>query len=51
MGIADAVAEGMPEDYVANVMRKFIPEGKKDGGDEAVIRLARNQAKEFVDED
>jgi gamma-glutamylcyclotransferase len=28
MGIRDAVAAGVPEEYVKEVMRKFIPEGK-----------------------
>lgn len=50
-GIADAVAEGMPGEYVERVMRKFIPEDW-DGGeaDGEVRRLARKQAESFEDE-
>lgn len=46
MGIRDAVKEGVPEGYVRGVMRRFIPEGNKDG----VEDVARKQAAEFEDE-
>lgn len=46
MGIKDAVKEGMPKEYVDQVMRKFIPEQE----DEEVAEMARKQALEFEDE-
>lgn len=53
MGIADAVEEGMPERYVRDVMRAFIPadSARSHGAhDPAVARLAEKQAAEFEDE-
>lgn len=47
MGIKDAVEEGMPEKYVDEVLRKFIPEKQ----DEGVIAFAHRQAVFFEDED
>jgi gamma-glutamylcyclotransferase len=53
-GIADAVKLGMPEKYVEDVMRVFIPaekDGEKDGEeDERMKKLAEGQAKSFRDE-
>lgn len=46
MGIRDAVAEGMPEEYVDSVLRKFIPAGR----DEEVRGVAERQALAFEDE-
>jgi len=46
MGIADAVKEGMPKEYVKQVMRKFIPNVE----DEFVEDVARKQAQVFEDE-
>lgn len=46
MGIKDAVREGVPEDYVRQVMRRFIPEKSE----EEVEEVARRQALEFEDE-
>jgi gamma-glutamylcyclotransferase len=50
-GVADAVKLGVPEGYVKEVMRKFIP---ADEGDEAerekMAEFARGQAAEFRDE-
>ncbi|CAK4031869.1 Hypothetical predicted protein [Lecanosticta acicola] len=46
MGIRDAVKEGMPEAYVEQVIRQFIP----DKEDEEVREVARRQALEFEDE-
>ena len=51
MGIADAVEEDMPEGYVREVMREFIPESDADGEEgEEVKALAGRQAREFVEE-
>lgn len=47
MGIKDAVKEGMPEIYVDEVLRKFIP----DVTDETVAEFASQQAVFFQDED
>ncbi|SMR52929.1 unnamed protein product [Zymoseptoria tritici ST99CH_1E4] len=44
-GIKDALKEGMPEEYVKQVMRKFIPEVE----DSSVAELARKQALKFED--
>ena len=46
MGIKDAGGEGMPETYVQDVMRRFIP----DEEDEKVAEFARQQAVLFEDE-
>ena len=46
MGINDAVKEGMPHDYVEDVLRSFIP----DLQDEKVAEFARQQALFFEDE-
>ncbi|KAF7192661.1 hypothetical protein HII31_06020 [Pseudocercospora fuligena] len=47
MGIHDALYEGVPKEYVEQVMRKFIPERNE----EDLIEVARRQALEFEDED
>jgi hypothetical protein len=47
MGIKDAVGEGMPQSYVDEVMRKFIP----DEEDKDVEGFARQQAVFFEDEE
>ena len=47
-GIDDAVGEGVPEKYVEEVVRKFIPESDVS---EDVVGLARKQAVEFEDEE
>jgi gamma-glutamylcyclotransferase len=47
MGIADAIKMGVPESYVKEVLRKFIPDEK---GDEEIQELAKKQAKKFEDE-
>jgi gamma-glutamylcyclotransferase len=54
-GIADAVKLGVPERYVRDVMRKFIPAGEeedagKEGEKEKMAEFARGQAAEFRDE-
>lgn len=46
MGIKDALREGMPKEYVKQVLRKYIPERE----DEEVAAVARRQALEFQDE-
>ena len=46
MGIKDALKEGMPKQYLENVMRKFIP----DVEDETVAKVAKKQALLFEDE-
>jgi hypothetical protein len=48
-GIADALAFGVPREYVENVMREFIPPL---GGrmDERIAKKARQQALNFQDE-
>lgn len=50
MGIADAVDEGMPEGYVRDVVRKFIPESDEGEEGEEVRVLAGKQAREFGEE-
>jgi hypothetical protein len=47
MGIRDAVKAGVPEGYVEEVMRKFIPEIKDEG---EVVEVAEKQALEFENE-
>ena len=57
-GIADAVKMGVPEKYVEEVMRKFIPEPEEEEEEEegkkskkkSTEEFARRQAVEFVDE-
>ncbi|KAH8644756.1 hypothetical protein IG631_02220 [Alternaria alternata] len=53
-GITDAVKLGMPEDYVRDVMRKYIPAQEDDDGKEGererMAEFARGQAAEFRDE-
>jgi hypothetical protein len=53
-GIADAVKLGVPEGYVRDVMRKYIPAEEEDEGKEAerekMAEFARGQAAEFRDE-
>ncbi|KAI5366573.1 putative gamma-glutamyl cyclotransferase, gamma-glutamylcyclotransferase [Septoria linicola] len=43
-GIKDAINEGLAEEYVKQVLRKWIPEEESDAN---VSRLARKQAAEF----
>lgn len=47
MGIRDAVREGVPEGYVGEVMRRFIPEMDDEGG---LVEVAERQGLEFEDE-
>ncbi|KAF2626443.1 hypothetical protein BU25DRAFT_411836 [Macroventuria anomochaeta] len=47
-GIRDAVTKGVPEEYVRDVMRKFIPERGEEEG--RIGEFARTQAKQFRDE-
>lgn len=53
-GITDAVKLGVPEDYVRDVMRKYIPAQEDDDGKEGerekMAESARGQAAEFRDE-
>jgi gamma-glutamylcyclotransferase len=46
-GIRDAAKLGVPEDYVREVMRVFVPEGEEEEG---MAEVARGQAAEFRDE-
>jgi len=46
MGIKDALAMGVPEEYVEKVLQEFIP----DVNDKEVETLARKQALDFEDE-
>ncbi|GAM90221.1 hypothetical protein ANO11243_082630 [Dothideomycetidae sp. 11243] len=46
MGIADARAAGVPDSYIDDTLRKFIP----DKHDESAEKLARKQALNFTDE-
>ena len=48
-GIRDALARGVPEGYVEDVMRKFIPEGDEERERE-IGAFAETQAKRFRDE-
>lgn len=48
-GIRDAIERGVPEEYVIDVMRKFIPEGN-DAEDERIGKFAKTQAAQFRDE-
>ncbi|KAJ4337769.1 hypothetical protein N0V95_008248 [Ascochyta clinopodiicola] len=48
-GIRDAVERGVPEEYVRDVMRKFIPEGGEDG-ENTIGEFAKTQAAQFKDE-
>lgn len=47
MGIADATAAGVPEDYIQKTLRRFIPSKH----DEEAEALAQKQALNFIDED
>lgn len=51
-GIKDAVRMGVPEEYVANVMREYIPEGddEADGKAGGIGEFAKTQAAQFKDE-
>jgi gamma-glutamylcyclotransferase len=53
-GIADAVKLGVPEGYVRDVMRKYIPaeedDEEREGEREMMAEFARGQAAEFRDE-
>lgn len=53
-GITDALKLGVPEDYVRDVMRKYIPAQEDDDGKEGererMAEFARGQAAEFRDE-
>ncbi|KAF2164478.1 hypothetical protein M409DRAFT_25356 [Zasmidium cellare ATCC 36951] len=46
MGIKDALKEGMPNEYVKQVLREYIPERE----DEEVVEVAKRQALDFQDE-
>ena len=46
MGIKDALAKGVPQDYIDRVIRRFIPQESSDGAHE----LANRQAMRFEDE-
>ncbi|EME44249.1 hypothetical protein DOTSEDRAFT_71926 [Dothistroma septosporum NZE10] len=46
-GIRDAVKEGMPSEYVKQVLRKFVPEKEKE--DDEAKELASRQARKFVE--
>jgi gamma-glutamylcyclotransferase len=48
-GIADAIELGVPEGYVEDVMREFIP-AEEGEGRKSIERFAEGQAKEFRDE-
>jgi hypothetical protein len=48
-GIRDALALGVPEEYVRDVMRKFIPEGDEEQERE-IGEFAKTQAARFKDE-
>lgn len=50
-GIRDALAAGIPKEYVASVMRRFIPPETEDEEEaEGTRQLARKQAESFEDE-
>ncbi|PSN69263.1 hypothetical protein BS50DRAFT_572429 [Corynespora cassiicola Philippines] len=49
-GIEDAVKMGVPEEYVKEVMRRFIPEEGEGEGRRSLEEKARRQAVEFRDE-
>ena len=51
-GIRDAMERGVPEEYVKDVMRKFIPEevDEGDGKKEEISEFAMTQAARFKDE-
>lgn len=50
-GIKDALAAGIPKDYVDTILRKFIPPETEDGEDaEGTRQMARKQAESFEDE-
>ena len=45
-GIKDAVKEGVPKEYIEQVLRKWIPEDEDEDAKEVALR----QAESFVDE-
>jgi gamma-glutamylcyclotransferase len=47
MGIQDAIEKGVPEGYVEEVMRKYIPEMEEVG---EVVEVAKRQATESGNE-
>ncbi|MDI1488057.1 MAG: hypothetical protein OHK93_007331 [Ramalina farinacea] len=50
-GIRDALAAGVPKEYVATILRKFIPPEPMNGKDaEGTKQMARKQAQSFEDE-
>ncbi|KAL6710906.1 hypothetical protein ACN47E_006781 [Coniothyrium glycines] len=50
-GIEDAIKAGVPEKYVEDIMRSFIPEEKHDDeSNESIGGFAREQARQFRDE-
>ena len=50
-GIQDALAAGIPKDYVDTILRRFIPPETEDGEDaEGTRQMARKQAESFEDE-
>ncbi len=51
MGVQDALKEGVPKEYVNDVMREFIPEEEDEEVDEETVRFAGKQAVMFEEED
>ena len=50
-GIKDALAAGIPKEYVDTILRKFIPPETENGEDaEGARQMARKQAESFEDE-
>ena len=50
-GIRDALAAGIPKEYVDTVLRRFIPPASENGEDaEGTKQMARKQAESFEDE-
>lgn len=48
-GIRDAIERGVPEEYVRDVMRKFIPE-RDEAEEQGIGEFAKTQAAQFKDE-
>lgn len=48
-GIRDAIERGVPEEYVRDVMRKFIPE-RDEAEEQGIGEIAKTQAAQFKDE-
>jgi hypothetical protein len=49
-GIRDALERGVPDDYVRDVMRKYIPESGDNQDDGKMEEFAKTQAAQFKDE-